>query len=252
MAGFRSKRFLNAIIGFFLVFLFWQFLSMIYPKSIVVGVYDAFKTLIRLSHEPFFWEDIEVTLLRVTVASLASLGIGLALSFERPLREIFYPIGVIIEAVPPIGWIVLAILWFSIGNWPPIVVGIAFALPVVFFNLYEGFKAIPSELLEMAKAFNIPRIRQIIYIYIPALAPALLSALTSAFAMNWRAVVMAEAFGSYTGLGQRFWGFYVFGSVEEIYAYLLLIAALGLAIEYLVLNPSKNYVTRKLRLEVSG
>jgi NitT/TauT family transport system permease protein len=248
----KKKGFFVDIIGFILVLLFWQALSFVYPKSIVVGVDESIKTLIKLSHKPFFWNDILVTLSRVVIASLVSLGIGLLLSLEKHLREIFYPIAVFLEAIPPIGWIVLAILWFSIGNWPPIVVGISFALPAVFFNLYEGLRAVPKELIEMAKAFNLSRMRTLFYIYIPALSPAIFSAFTVSFSMNWRAVVMAEAFGSYTGLGQRFWGFYIFGSTMEIYAYLLLISVLGLTIEYLVLRPFKALLVARLRLGEVG
>lgn len=239
----------HKLFGILLIFLFWEVLSLIYPSSIIPSPIESLKALIEISQKDYFWPDLWATLYRITLGTLISLFLGTVIGISTKLREVFYPWMVIMEDLTPLVWIILAILWFSIGDFPPIVAAIATAVPLVFFNVVEGTKAISRDLLEMLRSFSVSKRDILLYFHLPSIAPGILSGFSASLSMNWRVVVMAEAFSSYTGVGQRFWGFYVYGSTAEVFAYVLLIAALGVGMEYLLVRPLKNIVTKKLRLD---
>lgn len=233
--------------GIFLPLIFWEILACIYPENIIPSPVESLKSLILLSHKSYFWSDLGITFYRIILGTFLALFLGTLIGLSKILKELFYPLMIIMENLPPVTWIVLAILWFSIGNTPPLVVAVASAVPLVFFNVTEGMKTIDKNLLEMFKSFNLSKKDIIFYLFLPSITPGILSAFSASLSMNWRVVVMAEAFSSYTGIGQKFWGVYIYGSTPELYAYVLLIAILGVGIEYLLVRPFKNSLTGKLR-----
>jgi NitT/TauT family transport system permease protein len=60
---------------------------------------------------------------------------------------------------------------------------------------------------------------------------------------------MAEAFSSDAGLGQSLWGGYLYGAIDDVYATILWIVLLGLALEYLLIDPVRHRIERRLRHE---
>lgn len=235
-------------LGILLIFLLWEIASLVYPPSIIPSPLESLKALIEISQKDYFWPDLRSTLYKITLGTLISLFLGTIIGISTKLREIFYPWMVIMEDLTPLVWVVFAILWFSIGNFPPIAAAISTAVPLVFFNVVEGTKAINRDLLEILRSFNVSKRDILFYFHLPSIAPGILSGFSSSLSMNWKVVVMAEAFSSYTGIGQRFWGFYIYGSTAEVYAYVLLIGALGVGMEYLLVRPLKDIVTKNLRL----
>ena len=236
-------------LGILLIFLLWEIASLVYPPSIITSPLKSLKTLIEISQKDYFWPDLWATLYKITLGTLVSLFLGTVMGVSARLREVFYPWVVIMGNLTPLAWVVFAILWFSIGNFPPIAAAVLTSVPLVFFNVAEGIKTINRNLLEMLRSFNVSKKDILLYFYLPSIAPGILSGFSASLSMNWRVVVMAEAFSSYTGIGQRFWGFYVYGSTAEIFAYVLLIGTFGVGMEYLLVKPLKDTVTKKLRLD---
>jgi len=240
------------ILGIALFVLIWEVLSFVYPPAIVPGIERVVSALAEVLRQPGIWRDAGDTFLRVLLGTLLSVGIGIFFgiwsTLDARVREAVYPIFVTFEMVPPMAWIVLAILWFRLGHMPSIVVAVATAVPIVFFNLTEGAKQINWRLIEMAESFRVPLRDRIFTLYFPSLLPALLAAASGGLSMNWRVVVMAEALSAYTGLGQKLWGEYLYGSGVNVYAYILLLVLLGLTLDYGLIGLFRSWIMRRYRL----
>ena len=109
-----------------------------------------------------------------TVVSLTSPGLVWALT------------GVIIWGFRPMGWI-----WAIVMS--------TFALVTV--NVAEGIKALPKDLLDMAKAFGVSNLDRQRNIVIPHLAPYLFNATRFGFSIAWKVTVLTEVFASNEGIG---------------------------------------------------
>ena len=94
--------------------------------------------------------------------------------------------GLIIWGFRPMGWI-FAIVLSVFG--------------VLATNVSEGIKAMPKDLLDMAKSFKVPFFRIQRNIVIPHLAPFIFTAMRFGFANAWRVTVLTEVFSANEGIG---------------------------------------------------
>jgi len=197
------------------------------------------------------WANTGVTLRNVVVSFLLSLlgGVALGLWAARSptLQKALHPVIVLIEAAPHIAWLVLAVLWLGIGMGPPVLVGVSMALPLIYMATSHGIAQMDRGVMDMAHIFQLGWYKRLTHILLPHLALTLAGAASGALSVSWRAVIMAEAFASNAGLGQSLWGSYLYGQVTAVYAQVLWIVLLGLALEYLLINPGRQFIERRLQ-----
>ena len=134
-------------------------------------------------------------------ASLVGIGLGLAAGRSRVLYDLVNPSVVVILGVPPIAWVVLALLWFGAsGAGAALTAGLAL-LPLVFAATVQGVRALDPGLEAMARAFGAGRGQRLFELRLPQLASHVVPALATAHGIAWKATVMAEVLGAGRGLG---------------------------------------------------
>jgi NitT/TauT family transport system permease protein len=153
---------------------------------------------------------------------------------------LFNPLIAISTTVPPIFWVAVMIVWFGLGNLPPILVIVVTATPLVAVNVAQGMTNIPPELKEMAHIFQVNRQTRFWELYLPALSGYIFAAALVAARFSWRTVVMAEFVGSTAGLGNRLAWARQNLETDLAFAYMLVILALGMTVEYLILRPMQR------------
>ena len=105
--------------------------------------------------------------------------------------------------VPPIAWIVLALLWFG-PDGPGAAFTVAVSiLPLVFVAVLQGMNTRAAALDEMALLFRAPPLQRFTDLLFPQLLAQLLPAAASALGYAWKVCVMSEVMGSGTGIGGR-------------------------------------------------
>jgi ABC-type nitrate/sulfonate/bicarbonate transport system permease component len=239
----------NYTIGIALLLGFWQYLSSAYPPAIIPSLGSVGNAMIEVLRDENLLSEAMYSFYRVLVASFISVFGGIALGIIGGSRPFFYkalyPVFIVFENVPPIAWLVIAIMWFSIGSMPSIAVGIFTSIPIIFFYTVEGIRNTKPKLLEMADDFLFPRWKKLLYIYIPSIMPSISASLSTAISLNWRVVVMAEALTAYNGIGQKLWGSYLYGDSVVTFVYVFVIAFLGLCMEYLAVKPLRHVIDRR-------
>ncbi|MBK5935463.1 MULTISPECIES: ABC transporter permease [Halorhodospira] len=197
------------------------------------------------------WASTAVTLRNVVLSFLFSVlgGVTIGLWAARwpTLQRALHPVIVLIEAAPHIAWLVLAVLWLGIGAGPPVLVGVSMALPLIYMATSHGIAQIDRGIMDMAHVYQLDWYTRLTRILLPHLALTLAGAASGALSVSWRAVIMAEAFASDAGLGQSLWGSYLYGAVTTVYAHVLWIVTLGLALEYLLIHPGRQLIERRLQ-----
>jgi NitT/TauT family transport system permease protein len=235
-------------IGIVIILVLWEVLASIYPPVLIPSIEKVFSTLYDMILSIKFWENLSYTIGRVLVGFVLSLILGAVFGIlagvSRKSYEIIKPIVFIIESVPPIIWIVFAILWFGLGNMPVIFAIMSIVTPIIILNLAHGIQDIDSLLLEMTRSFSIEKQTQFKYLYIPAITGYFFSAVSISLGFTWRVVVMAEFLGSMTGIGSQVNWAMLNLATDQSFAYTLLIVSLGLLTEFLVVKPLKNYAQR--------
>lgn len=231
----------------------WWLLARQVPDSILPGPGPVVSHLVATLMEARIWRDTAVTLGNVMASFLiAVVGgtlLGLWASSSLLVDRLLHPMVVVIEAAPTIAWLVLAILWLGLGAGPPILVGVSMALPLIVIATSHGLREIDAGWMDMAHVYRLPRWTRLTRILLPSLALTLAGAASGALSVAWRGIIMAEAFSASVGLGPSLWGSYLYGEITAVYAVILWIILLGLALEYLLVHPARKRIRRRLRHE---
>lgn len=192
-------------IGLALFLLLWYLLTLCFPPMVVPTIPQVFRKLLAIIQGKKFLSTVLITILRF----LIGLGIGVALGtvlgilfgINRHVEGILSPYISMIQAVPPVCWVVLALVWFGFNGKPCIFIVATASVPAMVLNLSKGVHNIDPELLEMGKLYHFSRRKTLAHIILPSIRPYYLSALNIVIGGGWKLVVMGEVLTTSTGIG---------------------------------------------------
>jgi NitT/TauT family transport system permease protein len=151
--------------------------------------------------------------------------------------------------LPAIALLPLALIWFGLGAGSLIFVLIHSVMWAVSLNMLAGFRGVSMTARMVGRNYNLTGLRFVWKILIPAAFPSILAGLKIGWAFAWRTLIAAElVFGVSSGQGGLGW--YIFESknqlnIAEVFAGLLTIILIGLAVENVVFRViEKNTVQR--------
>jgi NitT/TauT family transport system permease protein len=157
------------------------------------------------------YETFGISLQRLAIGMLIAMiigtVIGIAMGLSKGVDAFFNDWVVAILAMPNLAWALFCSLAFGFGDLGPIITVVLTGVPFVIINVREGVRNTPTDLFDMARAFDVPRERVIRQVLIPSLLPFLFAAARYAFALGWKGLVVAEVFGGQDGAGWtiKFW-----------------------------------------------
>ncbi len=132
---------------------------------------------------------------------IAGSGVGILAGWSQVIDDASAPVIRVLRPIPPLAWIVFAIMWFGFGH-----VGAAFivfigAFWISFYNAYSGVEDTSTALMEAAATLGVTSDWRLLYrVVIPDAAPALLAGLRTSVGQCWMMVIAAELFGA-PGIG---------------------------------------------------
>jgi NitT/TauT family transport system permease protein len=107
------------------------------------------------------------------------------------VERLFLPLVTVIRSTPVVAFILIALIWFD-TDVVPVFVTVLMTFPVVYENIVQGIRAVDPRLVELARAYLVPRVRTWGRVYLPSLFPFLASAGRTALGLTWKVVVAAE------------------------------------------------------------
>jgi NitT/TauT family transport system permease protein len=140
--------------------------------------------------------------------------------------------------LPAIALLPLALIWFGLGAGSLVFVLVHSVMWAVALNTLAGFRSVSMTVRMVGRNYNLKGLRFVGRILIPAAFPSILAGLKIGWAFAWRTLIAAELiFGVSSGKGGLGW--YIFESknqlnIPEVFAGLLTIILIGLAVENVV------------------
>ncbi len=232
-----------------IIFLVWEKSAAGLNSLILPSPEETYLALKEITLSGVLLSSFIITLKRTIIAyGLAVLaGVITALLLHRfdLLKKTFRPLITIVQATPPVVWVSLAVVWFGVADdLTPIFLIFIVSVPVIFINIFQGLEEMNRELIEMAKAYSTPNRRIIKEIYLPSLLPALVSALSVAFAFAWKSSVFAEFVASSSGIGYQLSRANSMLATDRLFAWTIILILFMLFVEYYLLEKLKEKVSR--------
>lgn len=200
-----------------------------------VSVWNALTALVGTGA---FWATVLSSLGRIAVGLACGVLLGAALAALTcafPWADrLLSPAIRVVRAAPVASFILLVLLWTA-RNTVPAVISALMVLPVVWDSLSRGIQAVDGGLLELARAYRFSRGKAVRLIYLPALRPHILSALSTATGLAWKSGVAAEVLClPEPSLGQRIYYTKYYLDIPELFAWTTVVVALSMALERLL------------------
>lgn len=195
-----------------------------------------------------------------TVATLKVLGIGMIIGLVLGLvftifatvttvgNDFVMLLTAMVNPLPSIAILPLAIIWFGLNDKALIfVIANAVVWPMAI-NMSVGFTTVNPTLLMVARNLGLRGWPMIKDVLLPAALPYIMSGVKVSWAFGWRTVIAAElVFGTAGGSGGL--GYYIntsqyFLNIPDVFAGLITIAIIGVAVETLLNLFEKRTVVR--------
>lgn len=194
-------------------------------------------------------EALGITLIHAAggalTAVLAGFALGICGGLVRPLGSALYPAITAILGVPPVAWVVLALIWFGAGLFSPLFTVVMATMPIVFIATVHGGRARDPNLQEMAQVFRLPRRTRFLRILLPGLTVHIAPALSTVLALSWKVALTAELLGDGTGIGGRFATARAFLDLPEAMAWVVLVVVFVLVTDGILLGALRRWTATR-------
>ncbi len=238
----------GAISSLFLLLALWQWGNQVYGDLVFPAPLDAFIVLKKLLLTEQARTELLTTGWRAFAGFIISIIIGSVLGITAGLSVtasiMSRPIVTVLVGMPPIAWIVLALLWFGATDMTPIFTVTVACFPIVFVGALQGARTLDGSLKDMARAFKLPPYMIFLDVYLPHIISYLFPAWISALGMSWKIVVMAELLATSDGVGAALAVSRSHLDTSATMAWIVAVVGLLLIIEYLLLEPVKRQIER--------
>lgn len=224
----------------------WDVGNQLYGDLILPSPKGVIQSIITLFGDTSFLNDLFLTIKRGLFGFGISLGVGtivgLLAGFFVTASVMSRPIVTILVGIPPIAWIVLAMIWFGLGDMTVMFTIIIASFPIVFVGALQGSRTIEGDLKEMMDSFGIGFFQKIRDLYFPHLFSYLFPSWVSALGMSWKIVIMAELLSSSDGIGASL--AIARSQLDTQVALALVSVMVGVLffVEYIVLEPMKREI----------
>lgn len=178
------------------------------------------------------------------LAGLAGALLGLAAGYSAASLRLARPLVTVIIGVPPIAWIVLAMIWFGSTDGTVVVTIVIAAMPIVFVGVAEGIITRDRGLDDMARAFGAGPAARLLTLSLRHMAAHLFPALTVALGMAFKVAVMAELLANVGGIGGELAAARANLDVAGALAWVLIAVAALVAVEYGLVHPVRAELER--------
>ncbi len=248
-----KKSFLKSKLEVFssciLLFIMWEVLAIKIDNDIYLPTLgEVLKNLYEIIRGEYFLINISSTAIRVLVSfSLAffiSIVLGSLSYISSSFKNFIKPINSILQSVPTMILVVLALIWFD-KNKAPFIIGISVVFPILYESVLNN---IDKNIIEMVDIYNLRIIDKIKYIYIPSINIKLIPIFLSTLSLALKVVIAGEIYGQPSfGIGSIIQVEKTNFNTPAIFAWIVIIVIISIGLDYIQKYISKyNYKWRRI------
>ncbi|WP_037625339.1 ABC transporter permease [Streptomyces aureus] len=245
---------LPPILGVMLVVGLWQLacsLHLASPEKLSSPA-EVWHALTLLWSEGTLFSIIWTSLWRGVTGFVAAVAIGtpigLVVARVKPIRAAIGPVLTGLQSLPSVAWVPAAVIWLGINNSAMYAVILLGATPSIANGLIAGIDQVPPLFLRAGRTLGASGLRGARHVLLPAALPGYLAGLKQGWAFSWRSLMAAELIASSPdlgiGLGRYLQNQREFSDMPGVLLGIILIFAVGVAIDLLFFSPLERRVLR--------
>ncbi len=232
----RLSRLRRGAMGTAAFLLLWWAAARTQPSYLLPGPIEVGRSLWGELHSGALFVHLAQSLVHyvpgVVLGVIAGGALGIAVGWWGWVDDVLTPIVRVLRPIPPLAWIVFAIIWFGLGHPGAAFIVFIGAFWIMFYNAYSGVENASRDLIEVATTFGVDsEARLIRRVVIPDATPELLTGIRTSVGQCWMMVIAAELFGA-PGVGYEIITSANNLAMERAVAYMLTISAVFLVSDW--------------------
>ena len=189
------------------------------------------------------------------ISVLVATPVGLVVAHVRLVRLAIGPLLSGLQSLPSVAWVPAAIIWFGLSDAAIYFVVLLGAVPSIANGLVAGLDQVPPIYQRVGRVLGARGLAAQRHVLLPAALPGYLAGLKQGWAFSWRSLMAAELITFSPrlglGLGQLLDTGRQLSDMSLVFLSILLILAVGIAVELLVFAPLERRVLRRRGLALA-
>ncbi|MCB1910137.1 MAG: ABC transporter permease [Rhodocyclaceae bacterium] len=174
------------------------------------------------------------TVLAFVFGALLGLVIGLWLALNPTASRLADPYIKAANAMPRVVLAPIFAVWFGLGIWSKVALGVTLVFFIVFFNVYQGIREVSPVLLANARVLGANARQLLRTVYLPSATSWVFSSLHTSVGMAFVGAVVGEYLGSARGVGYLILQAEGVFDINTVFAGMLVLTAFALVLDQAV------------------
>ncbi len=201
------------------------------PVDIFARVFTMFASGSVWRH---LWITTQEAALGFLIGSTAGVLFGFWLAMAPRAAAVLDPYIKAANALPRVVLAPIFMLWFGLGIWSKVALGVTLVFFIVFFNVYQGVKETSPVVIANARMLGMSKAQLFRHVYWPSAMSWMFSSLHSSVGFAMVGAVVGEYLGSSAGLGYLIHEAEGVFDVTGVFAGMFVLAVFVLAVDYFV------------------
>lgn len=224
--------------GLLVVLLCWYILAILVSGPIIPYPHVVFVHLLQGIPAANMHLHLLFSLYRILMGTLLALLFaipsGMAIGKIRRLDHLLSPTLYLLYPLPKIAFLPVFMVLFGIGDLSKIIlIAVIIYFPATL-TIRDGVKEIPSQYLELAKAYHLSAKQVLADIIWPSILPRIFSSLRITVGISLSVLFVSETYAATYGLGYSIMNNWVMANYVGMYAGIVLLSLLGLVLYILI------------------
>jgi NitT/TauT family transport system permease protein len=201
------------------------------PLVVLERVWDWFSGGKIYKH---LWVTLLETVLAFVIGTGAGLVVGLWLALSRNASDLLDPYVKAFNSMPRVILAPIFAVWFGLGIWSKVLLGVTLVFFIVFFAVYHGVREVNPVLISNARMLGASKRQLLRFVYLPSATAWVFSSLHAAVGMAFVGAVIGEYLGSARGIGYLILQAEGVFDINTVFAGVLVLTACALVLDWVV------------------
>lgn len=241
----RLRHWFWRLVGYALFLALWQFAAFFTPIYVLPPPLEMVRQVGAIASSGLllsnFFATVKVIVIGFSIAFVLGTAAGIAMGTSRWWEAFLGDWVVGTMNTPGLVFALVAAFIFGLSTVGPIMAVVVVAYPFVVVNVFEGTKAAPQDLTEMARAFGVSRWNIQRHVLLPFLAPYFFTAARYGFSVSWKLATLAETLVGTEGIGFMMREEFQQFNVPAFLAWVLVFFAFALFLERVLQAQSNRF-----------
>jgi ABC-type nitrate/sulfonate/bicarbonate transport system permease component len=180
-------------------------------------------------------QDIAISLFRIFVGfgagAIVGVLVGLAMGSWRGFNAIVEPYIEFLRPLPQLGYLVLLIVWFGIGETSKIMLLFLTALPVAAVAARDGVLSVPAQRLQAARMLGASEMQIFFHVVLPSALPEIFIGMRLAIGLVYATLIAAEILAGSDGIGWVVFNAGQFLRADYVFVGIIIIGLMGVLMD---------------------